>query len=384
MTNVAEKYMPSLGGLIVMGYNGGSVQKHGNRFYVQLYWNKQTEKFWSVLIQGQWCPIKSEENGYKLLYAIREEIDRDREGFDPRSFRPGNPLCIGEYYKTWLNQIKAGKKCKTDYKGAILNHIIPFFTADKDIRKFKKAELTRFQESLPLTDKGRYNVMGALKSMVRWAYSNEEIKHVPPFPKMSMGDLPEIEYLTIDQQEQVLAHIPAPDAPIFRFAMEYGIRVGEARAIKRDAIKNDRIYIKRAFSDNELKEKTKTGDIRNPELTPYAKEIISGQKHISEYLFIRSDGKPYTNKNLNKIWHEAETKAGIKIKLYNAIRHSLGCQLLDEGQDLSTVQELLGHKNAAMTRRYAKRTSKKLGQILTLRRCGRVAVENKESSNDNH
>lgn len=357
-----------LGGGLCMGFNGGSVQRHGNRFYVQLYWNKTTEKFWSVLIQGQWHPIKSYENGDKLLKAIRDEIDRDREGFDPRSFRPGNPLCIGEYYKTWLSQIRAGKKCKTDYKGAIVNYAIPFFGIDKDIRKFKKAELTRFQESINLSDKGKYNVMGALKSMVRWAYSNEEIKHIPPFPKMSMGDLPEIEYLTLEQQEKILAHIPVQDVSIFRFSMEYGIRVGEARAIKRDAIKNGRIYIKRAFAENELNEKTKTGDIRNPELTPYAKEIIDGQKHLSEFLFVRTDGKPYTNKNLNKIWHEAEEKAGIRIKLYNAIRHSLGCQLLDEGQDLSTVQELLGHKNASMTRRYAKRTSKKLGQILTMRR----------------
>jgi site-specific recombinase XerD len=63
---------------------------------------------------------------------------------------------------------------------------------------------------------------------------------------------------------------------------------------------------------------------------------------IAPYLFVRADGKPYTNKNLNRIWHDACKKAGIEIKLYNAIRHSLGCQLLDEGHDLSLVQEILG------------------------------------------
>ena len=226
--------------------------------------------------------------------------------------------------------------------------------------------------------------MEALKAMVRWAYSNEEIKHVPPFPKMSMGESPEIEYLTIEQQDKVLAEIPAQDTPVFRFAMEYGLRVGEVRAIKRDAIKGEKIYIKRAFSDNDLKESTKTGEIRSYDLTPKAKEIIEGQKHFGEYIFIRTDGKPYTDKNLNRIWHEAEEKAGIKIKLYNAIRHSLGCQLLDEGHDLSLVQEVLGHKSASMTRRYAKRTAKKIGQVLSMRRCGRVAVENKDVSNQNH
>lgn len=366
----------------VMGFMGGSVQRHGNRFYVQLYWKKKTEKFWSVLIQGQWHPIKSHENGEKLLRAIQEDIDRDQEGFDARSFRPQNPLSLGEYCETWLEQIDVTVKTRRDYKTAIIKHAIPFFGADKDIRKFRKAELLSFQKSIGGSEKGRYNIMGALKSMIRWAYSNEEIKHVPPFPKMSMGEAPEIEYLTLDQQEKVLAHIPAKDAPIFRFAMEYGLRVGEVRALKRDAIKDGKIYVRRTFSENELRERTKTGDIRNPALTPYAKEIVDGMTHLGPFLFVRENGKPYTNKNLNRIWREASGKAGIKIKLYNAIRHSLGCQLLDEGQDLSLVQEILGHKNQSMTRRYAKRTAKKIGQVLSMRRqtCGRVAVEKLNAS----
>jgi len=362
-----------------MGFNGGTVQPHGNRFYVQLYWNGSVEKFWSVLIQGQWHPIKNPDNADKLLKAIREEIDRDREGFDPRSFRPGNPLCIDVYHKTWLSQIDVTVKTKRDYKTAIVRHAIPFFGPDKDIRKFRMTEFTTFQKQLPLSDKGKYNVMGALKAMVKWAHLNEEIKSVPPFPKMKQGESPEIEYLTIEQQDKVLAEIPAQDAPIFRFSMEYGLRVGEARAIKRDAIKNGKVYIKRAFSDNDLRESTKTGEIRAYDLTPTAQDIIRSMDAVAPYLFVRHDGKPYTNKNLNNIWRGACEKAGIEIKLYNAIRHSLGCQLLDEGHDLSLVQEVLGHKNADMTKRYAKRTAKKIGQVLSMRRspCGRVAVENK-------
>jgi len=61
------------------------------------------------------------------------------------------------------------------------------------------------------------------------------------------------------------------------------------------------------------------GDVRNLALTPYAKEIIDRLDHIGPFLIARKDGKPYTNKNLNAIWREACEKAGIKIKLYNAI-----------------------------------------------------------------
>jgi integrase len=135
--------------------------------------------------------------------------------------------------------------------------------------------------------------------MIRWAYQNEEIKSVPPFPKMRMGESPEIEYLTLDQQEKVLAHIPPQDAPVFRFAMEYGLRVGEVRALKRDVIKDGKIYIRRAFSENELTERTKTGDIRNPALMPYAKEIIDGLTHLGPFLFVRQNcGREFRRKLL--------------------------------------------------------------------------------------
>ena len=79
-------------------------------------------------------------------------------------------------------------------------------------------------------------------------------------------------------------------------------------------------------------------------------------------------------KLLYAIWHEACRQAAIRIKLYNALRHSLGCQLLDEGQDLAFVQQVLGHESPSMTKRYAQRTAKKIATVLSMRR-GRVAVD---------
>ena len=63
-----------------------------------------------------------------------------------------------------------------------------------------------------------------------------------------------------------------------------------------------------------------------------------------------------------------DKQAGIRIKFYNAARHSPGCQLLDEGKDLSFVQEVLGHRRPEMTRRYARRTAKHIGNVLADRR----------------
>ena len=116
-------------------------------------------------------------------------------------------------------------------------------------------------------------------------------------------------------------------------------------------------------------ERTKTGKVRIYGITPYVKDILKVVvRNLSGFVFARDDGKPYTSKNLNKIWHNACDMVGIKIKLYNAVRHSLGCQLLDEGRELELVRDILGHTRTDMTRRYANRSSEVITSVLSDRR----------------
>ena len=107
--------------------------------------------------------------------------------------------------------------------------------------------------------------------------------------------------------------------------------------------------------------------------------IESIQPHLSPFVFVRDGGKPYTSKNLSKIWHDAGTKVGIKIKMYNGVRHSLGCQLLDMGYDQSLIQDQLGHTKSEMTRRYAKRAPKISADALEARRVNVISIETANS-----
>jgi integrase len=204
--------------------------------------------------------------------------------------------------------------------------------------------------------------------MMRWAWRNEDLSKVPPFPKLSYT-LPEIEYLTLDQQESILNAISQGHRLIFEFMMEYGVRPGEARALQKDCLKDGYVIIRRSFSENELRETTKTGRIRRYQITPYFQKVLDEMPvNLSPFVFVREDGKPYTGKNLNKIWHEACKKTGINIKMYNGVRHSLGCQLLDMGYDMDLVRDQLGHAKIEMTRRYAKRSKQTLADALMARR----------------
>jgi len=97
------------------------------------------------------------------------------------------------------------------------------------------------------------------------------------------------------------------------------------------------------------------------------------------FVFIREDGGPYTDKNLNLIWLKACNDAGVgKIKLYNAIRHSLGCQLLDLGVPMYAVQKVLGHSRPEMTKRYAARTTDAITQMLERRTAMVLAIRSKQ------
>jgi len=166
-----------------------------------------------------------------------------------------------------------------------------------------------------------------------------------------------------------LSHIPDRHKPIFLFMQEYGVRPQEGRALQKDCIEKGVLIIKRAFSENELKERTKTGAIRRYEVTSFFGSVLESiEPNLSPFVFVRDDGKPYTSKNLNTIWRNACEKVGIKIKMYNAFRHSLGCQLLDQGEDLDLVRQQLGHTKSEMTRRYAKRSVSKLSEALNRRR----------------
>jgi len=335
--------------------------KKANRFYVSVYWEGKRYRVFNY--NGD--PIYHEKTAEKLLNKIRAEID---DGvFLPKSYFPESPLSTNGYALGWLKVTEVSKRTLRDYGTAVRRYINVYFN-NKDIRHIRSNDLKLFYKWIPGSPKWKYNVMGVLRTMLRSAYANEDLTKLPPFPKLSYDPQEEIQFLTIDQQESVLAAIPERHRAIFRVAMEYGFRVGEVRALKKDCVTDEEITIKRAFSDNDLMECTKTKRVRKYKITSYAKAILDSLPPRFGFMFIRDDGKPYTNKDLNKIWRQACGEVDIEIKLYNAIRHSLGCQLLNEGKDLSFVQEVLGHTRSEMTKRYAKRSNSVVGAVLEKRR----------------
>jgi integrase/recombinase XerD len=81
-----------------------------------------------------------------------------------------------------------------------------------------------------------------------------------------------------------------------------------------------------------------------------------------EYLFNGyRPGKRYSTRSIQHLMQKALTKVGLENKNFtiHTIRHSFATHLLDNGTDLHTIKELLGHSNLQTTMKYMHLTSKR-------------------------
>jgi len=344
----------------------GSVHYHApaKRWYVNIYWQGQRYRIWKY--NGE--PLWHEKTAVKLLNKIRAEVDNDT--LNIKAYLPESPLSLKALSESWLEASTACANTKRVYRTDV-NRAIEYFGKDFDIRTFTYSKLQTYYNKLSLSEKGKYNALNTIKAMLNFAYKDELIGKVPPFPAMSLGLPQEIEYLTFEQQQEVLSYIPVHQRLIFEFMMEYGLRIGEATALMKDCVTDDEVIIRRSHSNGELRETTKTGTHRKYGLTDRARDILQKASLIapfSAFVFNRDrSGQPYTLKVVDRIWRIACLKSGIRIKLYNAVRHSLGCQLLDEGVGMEMVRDIYGHTSSQMTRRYAKRSQQRITSVLNFR-----------------
>jgi len=343
-------------------YVKGSIHWKRDRFAVAVYWEGKTEWFWRSR-SGE--PLFDKRQAHKLLGQIQGDISVDC--FDPRTYRPDSPLSIAEYSKIWLAASEACDNTKKVYRNAI-THAVAYFGADHDIRHFTHSKLLLFQKSLHLSDAGKYNVVSALKTMLIFYKKDVPSFVLPSFPALSKAPPETTAYLTFEEQQAVLQTIPERHRPIFIVMMEYGIRPQEATALKWDCIVDGKIIFKRSHSEYKLRETTKTGAIREEKITTRAKEAIDGLGRNSVWVFTKNGrGSHYDSKALNKIWRCACDAAHVQIGLYEAVRHSLGCQLADAGYSIDFIQDVYKHTKIDTTRRYAKRQRAQIGEALERR-----------------
>ncbi len=186
---------------------------------------------------------------------------------------------------------------------------------------------------------------------------------------------PPPEPLCMDDMDKIAALLPYPIKQLVQL-MEYnGLRRNEALQIKSQDAAKDGSYIRIWGKGG----KWRVAPIELPEL----QERIKGAKKVrpNGYLFPNLKTMlPY--KDIKDQLKDAAIKAGVEQRVYNhLLRHSFATALVEGGENLAVIQELMGHADIKQTRDYIKLVTshtRKGAARLVDRNVAKVATENSQ------
>lgn len=141
-----------------------------------------------------------------------------------------------------------------------------------------------------------------------------------------------------------------------------GIRVSECTSIEIEDI-DFHYSIIRVMGKGRKERIVPFGLFAHDALTKYINEarpiLIKHKEH--NRLFVNMRGGELTSRGVRYILNEMIDKASMHTKIYpHMLRHSFATHLLNNGADLRTVQELLGHANLSSTQVYTHVTKEHL------------------------
>lgn len=88
------------------------------------------------------------------------------------------------------------------------------------------------------------------------------------------------------------------------------------------------------------------------------------EKHNEEYLFTNKHGYKLNDRTVRKIVDDVNRKSGIGVHVTpHTLRHTYATHLLNDGADLKSVGDLLGHENLSTTQIYTHVSNERLREV---------------------
>ncbi len=142
-----------------------------------------------------------------------------------------------------------------------------------------------------------------------------------------------------------------------------GIKVSELIALKQEDVNLTSGYI----TCGERRERNiPFGKTAREALEAYLtirEEAFAGKEKESRFLFLNSSGEALTRQGLWKLLKAYAKQAGMEEVSPNSLRHSFAAHMLENGADLGSVQEFLGHADIATTQWYLNNGAKNSREV---------------------
>ena len=96
------------------------------------------------------------------------------------------------------------------------------------------------------------------------------------------------------------------------------------------------------------------------------KKYLKKKKAKTPFVFSKKNGKPISTDTIQRRVREAATKAGIQKEVTpHKLRHSYATHLLEGGENIRKIQELLGHSNLNTTQIYTQVSTEELRKVVS-------------------
>ncbi|SFB20703.1 tyrosine recombinase XerC subunit [Lentibacillus halodurans] len=93
-------------------------------------------------------------------------------------------------------------------------------------------------------------------------------------------------------------------------------------------------------------------------------KLLDKAKSSNNYVFLNARGGPLTARGIRMVLNKIVEKAALTVHVHpHKLRHTFATHMLNEGADLRTVQELLGHENLSSTQIYTHVTKDRLRHV---------------------
>lgn len=211
--------------------------------------------------------------------------------------------------------------------------------------------------------------LSSLRGFYKFLINNEYVTNNPfTLVKMPKKDkkLPRFFYYNELEELFLVPDVSTPlgqrDRLILEILYASGVRVSELVNIKLSDINDEEIKVLGKGNKERI---TRIGEYAREYLDLYLSDgYLKLNTNNEKYLFLNNNGKVLTTRGIRYILDKIIQKSSIGKKISpHMLRHSFATHLLNEGCDILSVQELLGHESLSTTAIYTHVTTDRLKEV---------------------
>jgi integrase len=318
---------------------------------------KRGSVWWmSFTYQGKQYRQPTETEDKKLAQRILDKVKGEIAEGKWFEKLPGEDKTFREMMEKYMVEHSARNKTRKSHNRdrSLLDHLLESFgdlaiveITPNLISEYKTKR--RNEGAAPQTINNETSLMSHAFNLAikHWEWIKEN--PVKKVSKEKVNNLIE-RWLTLEEEQQLLASSPRWLKEIITFAINTGLRLSEILDLKWSRVDMSRKTI------TILEEQKNKGKDTLP-LSEGALTVLKERARVrhgeTELVFSSRNATRIGSRNLQRAFYSALKKSGIEKLRFHDLRHTFATRLVQAGVDLYTVQKLGRWKNISMVMRYA-------------------------------